>query len=124
MLERMKALRYRIEYCLHAGLSQAGASTCRLEAAQRIGAASWAARPLGSAWPGQTTHENLRLRLGLQDKAQRRRVALQAYANFGQTFVEVARMPVTAPEDLEAWFEFENLDYLEPPRPRAKASCA
>jgi KDO2-lipid IV(A) lauroyltransferase len=114
----MKNLRYRIEYALTLCLAWA-LQHMSLAAAQGVGRGlGRLAYALGFA--RGTTHENLRLRLGLQDKAQRRWVALQAYANFGQTFVEVARMPVTAPADLEAWFEFEGLEILEAARAAGK----
>ena len=114
----MKALRYRLEYAFTLAMAWV-LQHLSLEAAQRIGRGMGRlAYALGLA--RATTHMNLRERLGLNSVAERRTIALKAYANFGQTLAEVARMPVTAPADLEAWFEFEGLEILRAAREQGK----
>jgi KDO2-lipid IV(A) lauroyltransferase len=114
----MKALRYRLEYAftlLMAWVLQ----HLSLDHAQGLGRAMGKlAYYLGLA--RGTTHANLRRYLGLEKNADRRRIALEAYRNFGQTLVEVARMPVTDPADLEAWFDFQGLEILEEARAAGK----
>jgi KDO2-lipid IV(A) lauroyltransferase len=113
----MKKMRYLIEYWF----TLAGAwfvQRLPLPAAQALG------RGLGMSayWLGAarvTTHKNLKERLGL-GLAQRRRVALQAYAGFGQTMAELARMPVTEPASLDSRFEFEGLEILKAAREAGK----
>jgi KDO2-lipid IV(A) lauroyltransferase len=110
----MKRLRYLIEYWL----TLAGAWVLQrlpLTWAQAGGRAlGRGAYVLGFA--RGTTHKNLKRFLGIDSLAERRRIALQTYANFGQTTVEIARMPVTDPADLEKWFHFEGLEILQAAR--------
>ena len=110
----MKRARYLVEYWLTLG----GAWVLQrlpLTWAQAVG------RNLGRGayllgFARGTTHRNLRRFLGIDSLAERRRLALQTYANFGQTTVEIARMPVTDPADLEQWFHFEGMDILQKAR--------
>jgi KDO2-lipid IV(A) lauroyltransferase len=114
----MKALRYRIEYAftlLMAWVLQ----RLSLDHAQGLGRAMGKlAYYLGLA--RGTTHSNLRHYLGVERRSERRRIAVEAYRNFGQTLAEVARMPVTDPADLEAWFDFQGLELLEEARAAGK----
>ncbi len=114
----MKKIRYIIEYgfaLLMAWLLQRSS----LERAQGIGRAMGRlAFRVGLA--RATTLSNLEQRLGLTTATRRRQVASEAYANFGQTLAEFVRMPVTSPEDLEAWFQFEGLEILESARAAGK----
>ncbi len=110
----MKRLRYRLEYALTligAWVLQRLPLTWAQAAGRALGRAAYV---LGFA--RATTHSNLRRFFGVQSRAARRALALQTYANFGQTMVEVARLPVTDPADLEKWFHFEGLEILHKAR--------
>jgi KDO2-lipid IV(A) lauroyltransferase len=106
----IKRTRYFLEYVL----TLAGAKAVQampLAWAQALG------RGLGRAayaWgvARRTSLDNLKEHLGVEDAAERRRIASAAYANFGQTMVELARMPVMRPEALKAMFDFEGLEQL------------
>ena len=114
----MKSLRYRIEYAFTlamAWLLQRLPLTWAQSVGRGLGRVAYV---LGAA--RATTHANLRERLGLMKASQRRRVALQAYSNFGQTMAEVACMPATSAKELDSYFEFEGLEQLEAARAAGK----
>lgn len=113
-----KSLRYRLEH----SLTTAGAAWLQRQPLERVQAVGrglgHAAFSLGVA--GNTADRNLKRYLGLDDPAERRRVARAAYANFGQTMAELAWMPALNPADLDAWFQFDGLEALEAARARGK----
>ncbi|MES2202230.1 MAG: hypothetical protein V4498_08260 [candidate division FCPU426 bacterium] len=107
----IRALRYRLEYAF----VLAGAwlvQSLSLESAQAfarfLGRCAWG---LGVA--RRTSLDNLVLAFnGEKTKPERRKIAKAAYEGFAQTMIELARMPVTSPEEIESYFEFENLELL------------
>ena len=114
----IKKARYFLEYLL----TLAGAKlvqTLPLSGAQALGRSlGRAAFALGVA--RRVSFENLRVHLGVQDPTERRRIASAAYANFGQTMVELARMPVMRPEALKAMLDFEGLAQLQAAKAEGK----
>jgi len=113
-----KRFRYGLEYRLTMAASS-WLQKARLERAQAFGRfAGRTAFHLGVA--RKAALDNLEQRLGLADPAARRRLARDAYANFGQTMAELAWMPALDPAELDTMFTFEGLEPLHAAREAGK----
>lgn len=107
----MRALRYSIEFVV-AWLAIKLIQFLPISAAQALGRGlGRVAFNLGVA--RATALKNLQQRLGEQDPRRLRQLALDTYASFGQTVLEVMLMSKLSSEQIAATFTFENLSVLD-----------
>jgi KDO2-lipid IV(A) lauroyltransferase len=112
----LRRLRHRLEYAV---LVLVGLLIPRLPLSwvRALGRAlGRAAFELGVA--RRTARENVEVRLGLREPAQRDHLLRQAYAHFGQTLAEIAYTPALSRAQIREFFDFEG---LEPIRARCAA---
>jgi KDO2-lipid IV(A) lauroyltransferase len=107
----MKRLKHKFEAIL-ARLGARLVQFLSLEQAQALARfiGRWAYR-LGVA--RRTAFENLKLAFPEKTEAERRAIARESYEQFATTMIELARMPAMDPAEIEAMFEFENIEVFE-----------
>lgn len=107
----MKTLRYKLEYWLTL-LGAKAMQALSLEQAQAFARfCGRSAYMLGVA--RSAALDNLALCFPDKSDAERRAIAVAAYEQFATTMIELTRMPVSDPAELEAMFEFEGLEVFD-----------
>jgi Kdo2-lipid IVA lauroyltransferase/acyltransferase len=116
----MKKLRYLFEYIV----VLAGARCMQLlplKTAQACG--RWLGRAAYAVGVSRRQAlNNLRLAFPERSEAELKKIASEAYAQFGQTTIELTRFPVTTPAELVDCFELVNFEAMEETRRQGRGA--